>query len=79
MKPSDEIFGGGTATARVRDRSDLPRETAGAQPSQEDIARLAYQYWIEGGQRQGTAEDDWRRAEHELLRKSQMSSTTARR
>ncbi len=78
MKPTDEIYGGGTATARVRERADLPRETAGVQPSHEDIAKLAYQYWIEGGRRQGTAEEDWRRAERELRHRSQASSTIRR-
>ncbi len=78
MKPTDEIFGGGTATARVRERADLPRETAGVQPTHEDIARLAYQYWVEGGQRQGTAEDDWQRAERELRRRPQTSTATRR-
>ena len=32
----------------------------------EEIAELAYSYWIARGYSQGGAEDDWLRAEHEL-------------
>ena len=33
----------------------------------EEIARLAYAYWEAGGRRHGSAEEDWFRAERELL------------
>lgn len=38
------------------------------QPTREDIAALAYSYWVERGCQGGSiqAEDDWLRAEHEL-------------
>jgi Protein of unknown function (DUF2934) len=32
----------------------------------EEIARLAYEYWQERGCPEGSAEDDWLRAEAEL-------------
>ena len=32
----------------------------------EQVAALAYQYWLDGGRREGTAEEDWLRAEREL-------------
>ncbi len=37
----------------------------------EEIARLAYIYWLEGGCRDGTAEEDWYRAERQLTAKSE--------
>lgn len=37
------------------------------QVDQEAIARLAYSYWEARGGVGGTPEDDWFRAEHELL------------
>ena len=36
-------------------------------PTREDIARLAEQYWIERGWQDGYAEQDWLRAERELM------------
>jgi hypothetical protein len=40
---------------------------AAAPPSHEEIARLAYAYWEARGQPHGSAQEDWFRAEHELL------------
>jgi hypothetical protein len=40
-----------------------------APPTHDEIAHLARQYWIEGGHREGNAEQDWQRAEHELSHK----------
>lgn len=37
-------------------------------PTQEEIARLAYAYWEERGRAGGSADDDWLRAEWELQR-----------
>ena len=36
-------------------------------PNHEEIARLAQQYWAERGYRDGQAEQDWLRAERELM------------
>jgi hypothetical protein len=36
-------------------------------PSYEEIARLAERYWAERGWQDGYAEQDWLRAERELL------------
>lgn len=36
-------------------------------PTREEIARLAQQYWVERGWQEGYAEQDWLRAEQELL------------
>ncbi len=45
-----------------------------AKPSDEQIAILAYVYWEERQGRDGSAEDDWLRAERDL---SQMAARTA--
>ena len=37
-------------------------------PSHDEIARLAYAYWEERGRQSGSPQEDWFRAEHELLR-----------
>jgi len=36
-------------------------------PTREEIARLAEKYWMERGRTDGSAEQDWLRAERELL------------
>lgn len=41
-----------------------------AAPSRDEIARLAYLYWLDRGCRNGSPEDDWFRAEHELREQS---------
>ncbi|MCC7497268.1 MAG: DUF2934 domain-containing protein [Bryobacterales bacterium] len=35
--------------------------------NQDDVARLAYQYWETRGRQGGSAEEDWLRAERELF------------
>ena len=40
-----------------------------AKPSREEIERLAKSYWAERGYQDGFAEQDWLRAEKELLKK----------
>jgi hypothetical protein len=41
-----------------------------AKPSREEIARLAKSYWAERGYQDGFEEQDWLRAEKELLKKT---------
>jgi len=41
-----------------------------ATPSREEIARLAEKYWAERGFQDGYAEQDWLRAEQELLQEA---------
>jgi Protein of unknown function (DUF2934) len=38
--------------------------------SHEEIRKLAHQYWIDGGHRQGHQHEDWARAEAELRRRA---------
>jgi hypothetical protein len=40
-----------------------------ASPSHEEIAHLAYTYWEVRGHPHGSAQEDWFRAERELLRR----------
>jgi hypothetical protein len=44
-------------------------------PDREEIARLAYSYWVGRGGRGGSPEDDWYRAEQEL--RARRSATAA--
>ena len=39
-------------------------------PSHEEISRLAEQYWRERGHQDGHAEQDWLRAEQELMKRA---------
>jgi hypothetical protein len=41
-------------------------QTVTAAPSHEDISRLAHAYWEARGARDGTAVEDWLRAERDL-------------
>lgn len=41
------------------------------EPTREDIAALAYSYWVGRGYQGGSAEEDWLRAERELGRAAQ--------
>jgi hypothetical protein len=63
--------------AKVTDASDKARDRMEGEPGanrrapgEEAIARLAYQLWLERGSPDGSAEDDWFRAE-EALRASE--------
>jgi hypothetical protein len=38
------------------------------QPTREDVAALAYSYWVGRGYQGGSPEEDWLRAERELSR-----------
>jgi hypothetical protein len=44
-----------------------PRPIAAGTPAQEDIARRAYQIYLEKGRPQGQSESIWKQAERELL------------
>lgn len=46
------------------------KESKSVTLSHEEIRKLAHQYWIEGGHRQGHQHEDWARAEAELRRRA---------
>jgi len=50
-------------------RIGLPTADAGCEPTHQEIAQLAYQYWIDRSASEGTSEDDWFRAKNELMAK----------
>jgi hypothetical protein len=52
---------------KVAPKSEVVDVAASRMPSYEEIARLAEQYWAERGWQDGYAEQDWLRAERELL------------
>jgi hypothetical protein len=47
----------------------------GERPSHEEIASLAYRYWQERGYILGTDQEDWFRAEEQLMRSRKQSDT----
>jgi len=65
--------------ARPESATDKPDEQAPADtsssntlsaPGHEEIAKLAHSYWLNRRPEEGTAEDDWFRAEKDLSRRS---------
>jgi hypothetical protein len=53
--------------AKAAPKSKTVDIVASRMPSYEEIARLAERYWAERGWQDGYAEQDWLRAERELL------------
>ncbi len=56
-----------TETAPIQESEPAPVTAAAATVSHENISFLAYTYWAERGYQGGSAEEDWMRAEQELL------------
>lgn len=55
-------------------KNTSPVESPAEQPRQvthEDIAQLAYSYWVARGYQGGSAHEDWLRAERELFEAAQ--------
>jgi hypothetical protein len=51
-------------------RKPTKGETAAVEPSREAVAQLAYLYWQARGGQDGSADDDWIRAERELRQRA---------
>lgn len=49
-------------------KAQVTIESKPTMPSREEIERLARSYWAARGYQDGSAEQDWLRAEQELLR-----------
>ena len=57
----------GTTGKTVAKKQTVAEKVIAATPTHEEIARLAQQYWAERGWQDGQAEQDWLRAERELM------------
>ena len=58
---------GATKTTTAKKQTVAEKVTA-TTPTHAEIALLAQQYWIERGKQDGQAEQDWLRAEQELMK-----------
>jgi|GEM_PF-1201830 Protein of unknown function (DUF2934) len=56
-----------TPVSRVRHDAYQGPAVATPPPSHEEIARLAYAYWETRGRQHGSHQEDWYRAERDLL------------
>ncbi|MGA3159989.1 MAG: DUF2934 domain-containing protein [Terracidiphilus sp.] len=65
------------ATAKARKPATKKiKSTQGSKPSREEIERLAKSYWAERGCLDGFAEQDWLRAEKELLKAASLKAAS---
>ncbi len=55
-----------TTTAKAKTKAAV-KEVMAVTPSHEEIAQLAQRFWEERGWQDGHAEQDWLRAERELM------------
>lgn len=55
-----------STSADVSERVAAPAAAPFPGPSREEVAALAYSYWVERGMRGGSPEEDWLQAEREL-------------
>jgi hypothetical protein len=57
-----------TGEAKKTKKKTVAEQVTAFTPSHEEIAMLARQYWAERGHQDGQAEQDWLRAERELMK-----------
>ena len=57
----------GTTKKATATKLTVAEKVTATMPTHEEIARLAEQYWAERGRQDGQAEQDWLRAEQELM------------
>ena len=57
----------GATSKTVAKKQTVAEQVIATTPTHEEIARLAQQYWAERGWQDGQAEQDWLRAERELM------------
>ena len=66
--PAKPRAAAGTAKKTTAKKGTVAEQVTAITPSHEEIARLAQQYWAERGWQDGQAEQDWLRAEQELMK-----------
>ena len=59
-----------TARSKPATGSSVSEQLKAVTPSHAEIAQLAQRYWTERGHQDGHAEQDWLRAERELMKAS---------
>jgi hypothetical protein len=65
--PAKPRVAGATAKKTTAKKQTVAEKLTAATPTHQEIARLAQQYWAERGWQDGKAEEDWLRAERELM------------
>jgi len=65
--PAKPRAAAGTTKKTTAKKKTVAEQVTAFTPSHEEIARLAEQYWAERGRQDGQAEQDWLRAEQELM------------
>ncbi len=63
-------------TSTAFDETDILSQDVTIDPAQTEIARLAYQLWTERGRPDGSADEDWFRAQ-DLLRSGRAVSASS--
>jgi beta-lactamase class A len=58
----------GSTTKTAAKKQTVAEKVKATTPTHKEIARLAEQYWAERGRQEGLAEQDWLRAEQELMK-----------
>lgn len=59
-----------SSTTKNPSRRKATPKAGRVMPSQEEIAKLAHRFWAERGHQHGHHEEDWLRAEREILGKA---------
>jgi hypothetical protein len=66
--PAKPKAAAGTTKKAVAKKETVTEKVTRTTPTHAEIARLAEQYWAERGRQDGQAEQDWLRAERELMK-----------
>ena len=65
--PAKPTATAGTTKKAAAKKQTVAEKVTATTPTHEEIAQLAQQYWAERGRQDGQAEQDWLRAEQELM------------
>jgi len=66
--PAKPRAAAGATRKTTAKKKTVAEQVAATTPSHEEIAQLARRYWAERGWHEGQAEQDWLRAEQELMK-----------